>query len=108
MDYLRGKNKLDANNQEDIEIQIVGWHNYDDHELDEEMMGEDNEFNVLITGIDSLKRSVAVYVEGFKPFFFIPSGPVIMVCNPSWPASSFLILKLYKYSGARFYNSLRF
>jgi len=71
MDYLRGNNKGDASNEEDIEIQIVGWHNYDDHELDEELTGEDNEFNVLITGIDSLKRSVAVYVEGFKPFFFI-------------------------------------
>ncbi|MDB4507312.1 hypothetical protein N9064_00320 [bacterium] len=71
MDYLRGKNKIDTNNGEDIEIQIVGWHNYDDHELDEDLMGEDNNFNVLITGIDSLKRSVAVYVENFKPFFFI-------------------------------------
>ena len=71
MDYLRGYNKVEITNNEDLEIQIVGWHNYDDHEIDENCDGEDNNFNVLITGIDSMKRSVAVYIEEFKPFFFI-------------------------------------
>ena len=71
MDYLRGYNKINVTNDKNIEIQVVGWHNYDDHEIYENNVGEDNNFNVLITGIDSMKRSVAVYVEEFKPFFFI-------------------------------------
>ena len=69
MNYLRGFNKCTVNNSEELEIQLVGWHCYDDNELDENET--DINFNVLLSGIDSQKRSVCVFVEDFQPFFYI-------------------------------------
>lgn len=69
MNYLRGFNKCTVTNSEELEIQLVGWHCYDDNELNENET--DINFNVLLSGIDSQKRSVCVFVEDFQPFFYI-------------------------------------
>jgi len=70
MHYLRGNNQLNVSNNKEIEMQIVGWHNYDNNELNDKDE-EENCFNVLISGIDSNKNSLCIYVEDFQPFFYV-------------------------------------